>query len=291
MAIPSPFGTFELKSGDSDKKQTWGGHKRPNAASHVTTLQEALVAVDIPLAVVDGEFGPGTERAVKMFQWCLTTHPYRRFNQSLVTDTHKVTQALNGRLDTRTASELSRWITQGYASTGDLIRLDSNQFDHVEVGDGFRVLNHASVRDGDVVVAAAAADLLTTANKRAGLRSVKLVLNQAFRVNGVPVSGAVVTPATRSQHLVGHAIDCNIVDGSNWNNSRTFAAGRQTESATNFISDLKGAGYRWGGDFSNPDTPHFDKRLDPYRDAYGFKFFFNQRTITNNLPIPLKNLE
>lgn len=291
MATPSPFGPFELKRGDSDKQQTWGGHKRPNAGNHVTTLQEALVAVDIPLSIIDGEFGPGTEQAVKMFQWCLTAHPYRRFNQALVTDTRNVTQAVNGRVDSQTASELERWLDQSYASTGDLVRLDSALLDHVEVGDGFRVLSHASVRDNDVVVASAAADLITTANTKAGERSVQLVLNQAFRVNGVPVSGAVVTPATRSQHLIGHAIDCNIVDGNNWNNSRTFAAGRQTDGATHLISDLKAAGYRWGGDFSNPDTPHFDKRLNPYGDAYGFKFFFNQRTITNNLPIPLKNLE
>ncbi|WP_417503036.1 M15 family metallopeptidase [Marinobacter sp.] len=290
MARSSCFGPFELKSGDSDKKQIFGGHRRPNAASYVTALQEALRAVDIPLAIVDGQFGPGTEQALKMFQWCLTAHPYRRFNQSLVTDTCKVTQALSGRLDTQTASELNRWIAQGYVSTGDLIRLDSKQLDHVEVGDGFRVLSHVSVCEGDVVLSAAAADLLSTANKKAGERCVKLVLNQAFRVNGVPVSGAVVTPATRSQHLIGHAIDCNIVDGSNWNNSRTFAAGRQTEGATNFINDMKNAGYRWGGNFSNPDTPHFDKRLNPYGDAYEFKFFFNQRTIANNHPIPLKNL-
>lgn len=291
MATSSSFGPFELKNGDSDKNQIFGGHRRPNAAGYVTALQEALRALDIPLTIVDGQFGPGTERAVKMFQWCLTAHSYRRFNQSLVTDTCKVIQALNGRLDTQTASELSRWAAQGYASTGDLIKLDSKQLDHVEVGDGFRVLSHASVCENDVVVAAAAAGLLTTANKKAGERSVKLVLNQAFRVNGVPVSGAVVTPATRSQHLIGHAIDCNIVDGDNWNNSRTFAAGDQTEGATNFISDMKNAGYRWGGNFSNPDTPHFDKRLDPYGDAYEFKFFFNQRTIANNFPIPLKNLK
>ncbi len=291
MATPSPFGPFELKNGDSDRKQIWGGYKRPNVANYIASLQKALQALDIPLTLVDGVFGPATERAVKMFQWCLTSHPYRRSNQSLVTDTHKVTQALNGRLDTQTSRELSRWIEQGYASTGDLVRLDSKQLNHIEVGDGFRVLSHASVRDDDVVIAAAAVDLLTTANKKAGERSVKILLNQAFRVSGAPVSGSVVPPATRSQHLIGHAIDCNIIDGDNWNSSRTFAAGRQSEGATNFISDMKAAGFRWGGDFSNPDTPHFDKRLDPYGLAYEFKFFFNQRTISNNLPIPLKSLK
>lgn len=96
MATPSAFGPFELQNGDSDSKQIWGGHKRPNVAGYVSSLQKALQAADIPLALVDGEFGPATERAVKMFQWCLTTHPYRRLNQSLVTDTHKVTQELNG---------------------------------------------------------------------------------------------------------------------------------------------------------------------------------------------------
>lgn len=291
MTTPSPFGPYELRNGDSDSKQIWGGRKHPSVAGYVTSLQKALQSVDIPLALVDGEFGPMTERAVKMFQWCLTTHPYRRRNQSLVTDPHKVTQALSGRLDTQTSRELSRWIEQGYASTGDLVRLDSKQLEHIEVGDGFRVLNHGSVHDDEVVMAASAIDLLTTANRKAGQRSVKIVLNQAFRVSGAPVSGSVVPPATRSQHLIGHAIDCNIVDGDNWNSSRTFASGRQSKGATAFISDMKAAGFRWGGDFTKPDTPHFDKRLDPYGDAYEFKFFFNQRTVSNNLPIRIKSLK
>lgn len=290
MTTSTLFGSFELKRGDSDKQKTWGGHKRPNIGTYVTNLQESLQAVNIPLSV-DGQFGPGTERALKMFQWCLNSHPYRLCNQAAVADTRKVVQTMSGRLDQQTASELKRWLDQGYSSTGDLVRVSSSSLKHVEIGTGFRVLNHGSVREGDVVLASEAVDLIKTANTKAGERSVKLVLNQAFRVNGAPVSGAVVTPATRSQHLIGHAIDCNIVDGDNWNTSRTFAAGNQTTGADNLISDLKAAGFRWGGDFSNPDTPHFDKRLDPYGDAYTFKFFFNQRSITNNQPIPIKNVE
>lgn len=95
-------------------------------------------------------------------------------------------------------------------------------------------------------------------------------------------------PATRSQHLIGHAIDCNIVDGSRWNNSADFANSRQTDAANAFIHDMKAAGFRWGGEFSVPDTPHFDKQLAPQSDHYDFKYYFNQLSVTGTLAVPLK---
>lgn len=189
----SPFSLFELKNGDSDKNQIWGSQKRSMPGGYVAHMQNSLRAVSIPLTTVDGEFGPATEWAVKMFQWCVSAHPYRIFNQTVVNDTQHLTLATSGCLDKQTGRELSRWLSQGYAATGDLIRIDTQALSHTELGSGFRVIKHASIRTVDVVLAAGALELIRTANDVAGQHSVKLVLNQSMRVNGVPVSGAVVT--------------------------------------------------------------------------------------------------
>src|SRR5690554_6950174 len=98
MTTSTLFSSFELKRGDSDKQKIWGGRERPNTGNYVTALQESLLATNIPLTI-DGEFGPGTERALKMFQWCLNSHPYRLSSQAVVIDTRKVVQIMNGRLD------------------------------------------------------------------------------------------------------------------------------------------------------------------------------------------------
>jgi len=58
--------------------------------------------------------------------------------------------------------------------------------------------------------------------EEASKAGVVLHLNQTFRREGVPPAGAVVPPATRSQHLVSHAADLNIVDGSTINTNATF---------------------------------------------------------------------
>ena len=41
-----------------------------------------------------------------------------------------------------------------------------------------------------------------------------------------------------------------------------------------------------GGDFTNSDTPHFDKQIISVVD-YKYKYFFNQRMISENQKIPL----
>ena len=62
-------------------------------------------------------------------------------------------------------------------------------------------------------------------------------VNQAFRQHGVKVTGAVVTPASKSQHLIGHALDCNMVDGTSWNKSADFIAKKETQNAKDIIAE------------------------------------------------------
>lgn len=123
------------------------------------------------------------------------------------------------------------------------------------------------------MVSSALIEYLKYANTKASPLCVNIVLNQTFRVNGVAVIGAVVTPATKSQHLIGHAFDCNIVDGDSWNNSKAFEDSEQTENAKSFIKAMKDKGLRWGGDFDDVDTAHFDKLVLRTSIDYECKFF------------------
>ena len=142
----------------------------------------------------------------------------------------------------------------------------------------------------EVVISKAALPLLKKLYTLAKEKQVTIKINQALRIIGVPVSGAVVPPSSKSQHLIGHAFDLNIVDGSNWNTSINFKKKTASENAKKIIKSLKDGGYRWGGDWSIPDWPHFDSYLDKHSLAYDVKFFLNQRTISESHFIPKETI-
>jgi len=89
-------------------------------------------------------------------------------------------------------------------------------------------------------------------------------VNSSFRVDA-NVRGAIVTPATHSNHMIGHAIDCNLeLAGGFYNSSRM-----QTDTGVvrQFINEVKAAGFRWGGDFGKQDPVHFDDGLNIHNMA------------------------
>ena len=123
--------------------------------------------------------------------------------------------------------------------------------------------------------------MIKSMNALAKKSNVVIKINQALRIYGAKVTGSVVPPATKSQHLIGHAVDCNIVDGTSWNTASDFKKSTQTNGAKTFIDAMKKEGYRWGGDFSKVDTPHFDKQLNSSSFDYDVKFFLNQKQISS----------
>ena len=74
------------------------------------------------------------------------------------------------------------------------------------------------------------------------------------------VKGAIVTPAKMSNHLVGHAIDCNIIEDKIWWNSTQLKT--PTGKVLEFIKFCESNGIRWGGRFAKIDTVHFDYPLN-----------------------------
>lgn len=74
------------------------------------------------------------------------------------------------------------------------------------------------------------------------------------------VKGAIVTPAKMSNHMVGHAIDCNIMEGKEWWNSKRLE--KPTGNVLKLIEYCESIGLRWGGTFAKKDTVHFDYPLN-----------------------------
>ena len=76
------------------------------------------------------------------------------------------------------------------------------------------------------------------------------------------VKGAIVTPAQMSNHMIGHAIDCNLLDGGKLWNSIEMRKGL-TGNVKAFIDEVtKDKSMRWGGNFSKKDEVHFDDGLN-----------------------------
>jgi len=283
--------SLELRRGDSDRRKIWGGVKQTTAPAYtIKKLQADLKSVGVYTDKIDGGFGKITEKSLRLFQWVLANSNTALKNKTLVKQAAIPRLIVSGRLDPVTASHLQTWIKNKLSATGDLVRVDTTKLSNISLGHGFKHIAKPQVKSTDLVISAEALGMLKLMNETAAKLGLNIMINQALRLNNVKVSGAVVAPATKSQHLIGHAIDCNIVDGDTWNNSRDFRNHRQTVNAEKFIARMKKASHRWGGDFGRVDTPHFDKQLDASSFSYDAKFYLNQNQIASGAPIELQTI-
>ncbi len=102
---------------------------------------------------------------------------------------------------------------------------------------------------------------------------VKLYITDSYRQPDSAVIGAIVTPATLSNHKIGHAIDMNVVYGtSNTLCNSNCLRGTLPTAVKCFIDAVKRTGLRWGGDFNDIDPVHIDdgynQNTDKYKDLY-----------------------
>ena len=99
-------------------------------------------------------------------------------------------------------------------------------------------------------------------NRLAEVRDITIILNQGYRHPKQKVKGAIVGPATFSNHQAGFAIDCNLkwkgeIYTSKHLSKMKFAL--LPHSVSEFITETKTRiGMRWGGDFQPEDPVHFD---------------------------------
>jgi len=106
--------------------------------------------------------------------------------------------------------------------------------------------------------------MLNKINTYAEQADVNVHVTSSFRTT-TNVNGAIVKPATFSNHLAGHAIDMNLVYGNNkWANSKVLAKYPNVPPPVKqFIkSIIDDSDLRWGGKFTANDPVHIDDHLN-----------------------------
>jgi len=120
---------------------------------------------------------------------------------------------------------------------------------------------------------------LSKMNSLARERGIKIIVTSSFRKDGAAIKNAVYTPAKRSNHKVGRAIDVNLIDNDgSYYGSKRLTNSKMSENIKGFIADLKEEGIRWGGTFSDP--VHFDTRTTESEWNKLFNEDQNQQNIT-----------
>jgi hypothetical protein len=282
------YGGFALRWNDNDKQKKWGGkvHKGAAAGEFVRELQDDLTKVGCYDAKLDGDYGGSTRDAVKRFQWCVSKGTHKSSSrQSLLKEiVNDGMIFVTGNCDHATARHLKAWVKDGFVVTGTLRVVALGKFSEFRKGT-LKKIDHPSVAADDMVVHKDYVAGLESINTAADDAGVTFQVNQAFREAGKPVSGAVVKPASKSQHLIGNAIDFNINDSGDVILSSEMVWSKLSQPAKDFITAVKTAGLRWGGDFTDRDPIHFDAYLDPSSDEFAILYFLNQRTIQKKQPI------
>lgn len=120
----------------------------------------------------------------------------------------------------------------------------------------------ASNFKGDCFVDEEFAILLTQMNKIAINHNMIVIITSSGRKD-TNVKGAIVTPAKMSNHLVYHAIDCNIQNKKTKEYYNSKKMGNGTGDDELFLEDVdKNTDLRWGQAFNVPDSVHFDDALN-----------------------------
>lgn len=118
-------------------------------------------------------------------------------------------------------------------------------------------------------------------NQYAADCEVKIYVASSTREPGRSVSGNIVPPASRSNHLVGHVIDMNFQSENGFYNSKKLKKSRfnrlpdEIRALINLIRDDEIL--RWGGDFRREDPVHIDDNLSRRnRQRWDMKFASRQ---------------
>lgn len=93
-----------------------------------------------------------------------------------------------------------------------------------------------------------------------------IIITQSYRSPNKKVKDAIVTPAVRSNHLAGHAIDFNLVSRGKLFESKDMIRENRHHLPPNINDFLKAIqldkNMRWGGDFKTQDPIHIDDELN-----------------------------
>jgi Putative peptidoglycan binding domain len=107
-------------------------------------------------------------------------------------------------------------------------------------------------------------DSLQKIDQFAQANNLEIFVTSSARQQGVPIGGTIVLPASRSNHLVGHGIDMNIMlRGKLYNSDDLGDFNTLPTEIKQFITSVRNDSIiRWGGDFDAPDPVHLDDGLN-----------------------------
>lgn len=260
-----------------------------SAVGDVQTMLDGLGLMD---TAANGVFDAAMAKAIRRFQWYLVNRPWRlhvgpggALSTALIQQYTPSALGVTGAYDQATADALRVWVDGGYRPTTALVRLDLGRFANCVRAATYTQLTYPGATATEVLVNEAFVGGIGAIDTAAGANKITVRINQTFRVAGVAPRGAVVPPATKSQHLVGRAVDGNFVDGTVVTTAAMMNARRETKAVDDFIAAAKTAGLRWGGDFRRKDPIHFDDPLASESEAYDMHYFFCQRSYRDQHPM------
>ena len=120
----------------------------------------------------------------------------------------------------------------------------------------------ASNFEGECTVDEEFAPLLEQMNDIAVKHNMIVIVTSSLRKD-TNVIGAIVTPAQMSNHLIGHAIDCNVKSKTTGEYFNSKKIGDGTGDDELFFEDVdRNTDLRWGQAFNKPDSVHFDDAIN-----------------------------
>lgn len=123
--------------------------------------------------------------------------------------------------------------------------------------------------------------MLEKINMYAEKADIYVHVTSSFRTT-TNVKGAIVKPATFSNHLAGHGIDMNVIyNNGQWASSKILAKYPTVSSPVkNFIkSIIEDPDLRWGGKFQTIDPVHIDDGLNRDRAKWEKRYQAMQRAV------------
>lgn len=187
----------------------------------------------------DGHYGPATASALKQFAQ----------QQGLPSDGRQLIQDIAQRiLDTLTPFYGPQWATTNVLAS------------QTYTDELLTVFTDTHFIGKKVVANQHFLPALRRVNQYAQESHVKVYVTSSFRPTS-HVNGAIVAPATFSNHMIGHAIDMNLVYGpeATFLNSNVLAQTILPPPAAAFIQAIReDPALRWGGDFKVGDVVHID---------------------------------
>ncbi|MDF1695115.1 MAG: peptidoglycan-binding protein [Saprospiraceae bacterium] len=123
--------------------------------------------------------------------------------------------------------------------------------------------------------------MLEKINTYAEQAQVFIYVTSSFRTT-TNVAGAIVTPATRSNHLAGHGIDMNIKYGNGgFANSKVLTKYPDVPAPVRqfLTSIIDDPALRWGGNFSEKDPVHIDDGLNQNGPAWDKRYELMQKAV------------